>query len=791
VIWDQLVQHILTLCIFFSVAFNFAVGILLAWVPQGLPATVNMLLSVAAQRMAKQNVIVKDLNSVETLGSITLLATDKTGTLTRNHMSVANVWTQARMFTVSMDPSALQQGEIPLDLESSGVQDILRISALCSKARFDANHVSMSKRTIIGDATETGLLHFSMKNLIDLDSFFVVFPKVFEIPFNSENKWHLSVHRMPHSSGDYVVLMKGAPERVWEMCSTMLAEDGRLCSLGLDQKKSISASYEYLAAKGHRVLAFAKLELPANPFSDNFSFQKTNIPMENLIFLGLVSLEDPPKKGVREAVGHCRRAGIKVVMVTGDHPLTAEAIARRINIMVSDTKATLAKKHGVAEKAVNDQHVKAIVVNGEQIGLLSDEEWEAIFSKDEIIFARTSPVQKLQIVKRAQSLGHIVAVTGDGVNDAPALKIADIGIAMNKSGSDVSKDAASMILLDDNFTSIVPGIREGRMIFINLKKSVQYLLSHTLPEVIPQILYVLIPLPLGINAIQILAIDLGFELFAALSFAFEPSETTGIMKLPPRKSANVGTSLFHGKKGNSDKVEYVKSVAQTSKTSFLSPVLGYFTPTPKPFQSQDDSLVDLRLISWSYLEIGLLQYIGAQISFFLVMYMYQDFKVTPADASTCMIQTNGTFASTGAPNCVLSPQRIISWQNQTEMLKQAQSAWYLSILIMQMWNLIACKSLLVSPISKRVFENKQTWIAMFGGIFFALMIIYVPSIANAVGCSSNLDPRIPLAISISTGVLILVYGSLRFLVLNRMKPYVYVPEPSKMQMHPTQGRSKP
>lgn len=201
-----------------------------------------------------------------------------------------------------------------------------------------------------------------------------------------------------------------------------------------------------------------------------------------MTFYGLLSLEDPPKHGVREAIGHCRAAGIKVMMVTGDHPLTAEAIGRKINLMLQDTKETLAVKRKCDPSEVPESDVNAIVIHGEKIDSLTDADWDNIFSKEEIIFARTSPKHKLTIVKHAQSLGHIVGVTGDGVNDSPALKKADLGIAMNLSGSDVSKEAAAMILIDDNFASAVNGIEEGRLIFQNLKKSIRYTISHTMPQ---------------------------------------------------------------------------------------------------------------------------------------------------------------------------------------------------------------------------------------------------------------------------------------------------------------------
>jgi sodium/potassium-transporting ATPase subunit alpha len=241
-----------------------------------------------------------------------------------------------------------------------------------------------------------------------------------------------------------------------------------------EHRKQFDEAYQNMASKGHRVIGCAKLDLPAKSFPEGFQFVKEQKPDEPLpansglypktdyTFVGLVSLEDPPKHGVREAIGKCRQAGVKVMMVTGDHPLTAEAIGRKINLMLQETKEMIAKRTGRPINTIEEHEVRAVVIHGEKIDSLTDEDWDNILDKEEIIFARTSPKHKLQIVKRCQARGHIVGVTGDGVNDSPALKKADLGIAMNISGSDVSKEAAAMILLDDNFASTVAGISEGR-----------------------------------------------------------------------------------------------------------------------------------------------------------------------------------------------------------------------------------------------------------------------------------------------------------------------------------------
>ena len=466
-----------------AAAVNFAIGTFVSFVPEGLPATVTFLLTMAAKKMSGRNVLVKDLQGVETLGAITLLATDKTGTLTRNQMTVTYVWTGDKIFFAQSQSSIEMQYAAKLDKANKGVDEILHISTLCSRARFESNQGPVQERVVLGDATEAGLLRNAALNMEAFDGIVDKYPKVCEIPFNSTNKWALTIHKKAHATGSLMLYLKGAPERVLKLCSTFF--DGKnAIPMTQEHKDKFDQTYNFMASKGHRVLAFAAFALPGDQFPESFEFKKdpVNFPQTDLTFYGLVSLEDPPKHGVREAVGHCREAGIKVMMVTGDHPLTAEAIGRKINLMLQDTKPMVAAKRNCAIDVVPESDVNAIVIHGEQVDSLTDAEWENIFSKDEIIFARTSPKHKLQIVKYAQSLGHIVGVTGDGVNDSPALKKADLGIAMNESGSDVSKEAAAMILIDDNFASTVNGIEEGRLIFQNLKKSIQYTVTHTMPE---------------------------------------------------------------------------------------------------------------------------------------------------------------------------------------------------------------------------------------------------------------------------------------------------------------------
>ncbi|KAG0240807.1 hypothetical protein BGW41_006665 [Actinomortierella wolfii] len=754
---------------------NFAVGVFVAWVPEGLPATVTMLLTIAAKRMASQNVLVKDLTGVETLGAITLLATDKTGTLTRNQMTVTNIWTSLNMYSAFR--SAANAGS-PFDSTSPGIPEVLAVSALCSRAKFDRTDVPFAERQILGDATESGLMRFAYSNIPEFDQLGEKFPRVFEVPFNSENKWAMTIHNKPHPNGKYTLYMKGAPERILRLCSTILV-NGEPILLTSEHSKAYDAMYLAMASKGHRVLALAQLLLPRDQYPDDYVFdkEKKNYPTSQLCFVGLISLEDPPKHGVREAIGRCRSAGIRVMMVTGDHPLTAEAIGRKINLMLSDTKELVAKHRGCSIDEVEDDEYQAIVIHGEQIDSLTDDDWDMIFSKNEIIFARTSPKHKLQIVKRAQALGHIVGVTGDGVNDSPALKKADLGIAMNMSGSDVSKDAAAMILLDDNFASTVKGIEEGRLIFVNLKKSIQYTISHSMPEVIPNLLYVIASIPLPISSMLILVIDLGFELMISLSFAWDkPESSTGLMKLPPRKPVTA-SSVERKRRLESRQLQPVidpesgEPVEPTrwAKLCHAIKSMGTGVYWREKFEStEDEVLVDAPLLSWAYLEIGMIEAVGCLVAFFVVF--WGERRISPAEA--VRMQRRGAFNDgTGTPE-------------DLELLAKGQSVVYLSIMIQQLFNLFACKARYRLPFGKFMFSNVRNFYGIAGGCALGFLIVYCPGFPVVFG-TSNDTPFKYLLIPMAFGILIIFYATIRQLILRRIRPTQYNEEIVGLNMFPT------
>merc|ERR1712240_80123 len=515
----------------------FLIGIIVANVPEGLLATVTVCLTLTAKRMASKNCLVKNLEAVETLGSTSCICSDKTGTLTQNRMTVAHMWFDNKI--VEADTSEDQSGN-SFDKEARGWKTLERVACLCNRAEFKAGQEKepILKREVNGDASEAAILKCTELSKGNVMTYRKNNKKVCEIPFNSTNKFQVSIHET-NSTEDprYLLVMKGAPERILDRCSTILM-DGKEVELTQEWRDRFNNAYMELGGLGERVLGFCDFMLPADKYPVGYPFDAddVNFPVEGLRFVGLMSMIDPPRAAVPDAVLKCRSAGIKVIMVTGDHPITAKAIARSVGIISEGTETVedIAARTGRDVKDINPRDARAAVVHGGELKDLNEKQIDEILMyHTEIVFARTSPQQKLIIVEGCQRMGAIVAVTGDGVNDSPALKKADIGVAMGIAGSDVSKQAADMILLDDNFASIVTGVEEGRLIFDNLKKSIAYTLTSNIPEISPFLLFILADVPLPLGTVTILCIDLGTDMVPAISMAYEFAESD-IMKRQPR-----------------------------------------------------------------------------------------------------------------------------------------------------------------------------------------------------------------------------------------------------------------
>jgi len=515
----------------------FLIGIIVANVPEGLLATVTVCLTLTAKRMASKNCLVKNLEAVETLGSTSTICSDKTGTLTQNRMTVAHMWFDNRI--VEADTTEDQSNDAQYDSNSPTWMALARVAMLCNRAEFKVGQegVPVLKRECNGDASESALLKCVELSIGNVIPFRNANEKMVEIPFNSGNKYQVSIHKNSDPNDKrHVLVMKGAPERILDRCSTILIK-GEEQPLTEEWKDSFNTSYMELGGLGERVLGFCDFMLNVEEYPEGYKFDadEENFPLSGLRFCGLMSMIDPPRAAVPDAVAKCRSAGIKVIMVTGDHPITAKAIAKGVGIISegNETVEDIAARLNVHLSEVNPRDAKACVVHGMDLRDMTPAQIDDILiHHTEIVFARTSPQQKLIIVEGCQRMGAIVAVTGDGVNDSPALKKADIGVAMGIAGSDVSKQAADMILLDDNFASIVTGVEEGRLIFDNLKKSIAYTLTSNIPEISPFLLFILADIPLPLGTITILCIDLGTDMIPAISLAYEQAESDIMKRLP-------------------------------------------------------------------------------------------------------------------------------------------------------------------------------------------------------------------------------------------------------------------
>ncbi|CAH0553372.1 unnamed protein product [Brassicogethes aeneus] len=511
----------------------FLIGIIVANVPEGLLATVTVCLSVTAKRMAAKNCLVKNLEAVETLGSTSIICSDKTGTLTQNKMTVCHFWYDGQIMTAD---STVQQDSAKGYNKSEVFKTLMRCATLCNRAEFihGEEDKPIQTRLVRGDASEEAILKFV--ELTHVHGSPAEFrhdnPKLLEMPFSSTTKYQISIHQM--KEGNNLLVMKGAPERILARCTQIATKDGTV-KITDEIRTLCDQACTDLAEKGERVLGFCDLALDPAVYNKNYKFcaEPPNFPRKDLRFVGFMSLIDPPRPQVPDAVQRCRSAGIRVVMVTGDHPITAKAIARQVGI-VRNKEVIDAFNINIIETLPPNVKDKSIVIHGSALRDMSDHELDMVIGNfREIVFARTSPTQKLHIVESCQRNGYIVAVTGDGVNDAPALKKADIGIAMGISGSEVSQQSADMILLDDNFASIITGVEEGRRIFDNLKKSIAYTLASNIPEILPFLAFVLFSIPLPLGVMAILCIDLLTDMMPAISLAYEKAESD-IMLRPPR-----------------------------------------------------------------------------------------------------------------------------------------------------------------------------------------------------------------------------------------------------------------
>lgn len=536
-------------------SFIFAIGIIVALVPEGLLPTVTLSLAMGVQRMVRRNALVRRLSAVETLSAVNVICTDKTGTLTKNEMTVRHLWLPPLPEDASLEQSISgdslkddNEGILPGQIRITGagydptvgqvhlpphspltwkVNLLLTGAALCSNARL--THLTAPSRwQEIGDPTEAALIVAAAKAGLNVEVLQQHYPRQREIPFDSRRRMMTVVlagrddlwppnlsDSLPDASSpkaDLVAFTKGAPLEVVRHCQGVL-RDGTVAPLTHADWEQVVAANDHFARQGFRVLG-----LSIRPGSIDLKDMKAQDLEQGLTFVGLVAMFDPPRPEVPQAIAQCHQAGIRVTMVTGDYGLTAEAIAQQIGLVEPDLAT----------------HEPVRVITGDTLGHLSDAQLQQMVKyRSRLVFARMAPEHKLRLVEAYKATGSVVAVTGDGVNDAPALRSAHIGIAMGLNGTDVAREAADIVLTDDNFATIVGAIEEGRTVYQNIRKFITYILSSNVPELLPFLAMVALKIPPALVIMQILAIDLGTDMVPALALGAEVAEP-GTMTQPPR-----------------------------------------------------------------------------------------------------------------------------------------------------------------------------------------------------------------------------------------------------------------
>jgi Ca2+-transporting ATPase len=504
----------------FIQAFMSSISLAISAVPEGLPAIVTIALALGAREFAKRNAIVRRLSSAESLGAVTVICSDKTGTITKGEMTVRQIHVDGRLIEVTgvgYEP----KGEFRIGEDAvkpgGSLELLLRIGALCNNASLRKNDQSNSWE-IFGDPTEGALIVAAAKAGIGKEALEEGFPRVGEIPFTSERKRMTTIHKTPE--GEIHAYMKGAPEIVLEKCTHIL-EEGKEKRLTEEKRKKLLEVNEQLAGNALRVLAMAYKRLPTT-----MAKYETETVEKGMIFVGLQGMIDPPREEAIEANKKCQKAGIKTVMITGDHKLTAVAVAKEVGIYNEGD----------------------MVLTGAEMDQLSDKEFEEIVEKV-TVYARVSPEHKLKIVNALKKKGHIVAMTGDGVNDAPAVKAADIGVAMGISGTDVTREASDLVLTDDNFATIVKAVEQGRVIYDNIRKYARFLISCNFDELLVIGTFAILGgiftpelFPLPLLPAMILWINLVTDGAPAVALATDPPDVD-VMERPPRKPEE---GILHG-----------------------------------------------------------------------------------------------------------------------------------------------------------------------------------------------------------------------------------------------------
>ncbi|KAJ5782386.1 hypothetical protein N7457_004160 [Penicillium paradoxum] len=658
---------------------NNVMGCIVAFIPEGVPVAVALTLMMIAQRMKKTNILPKGLSTVETLGCVNVLCSDKTGTLTQNRMFVKSLGMVDREYSLEdLMSGALGKVELP-----EGLCDMLRASVLCNDATFDPTTLSLPihERAVNGNATDAAVLRFGESVGLTSPTLLAEYERVHQVPFNSKNKWMLTLHRDPKSTKEFIIYVKGAPDVLLDRCATYWsAVHNAVRPLDTEARERFSDFQVKLSRRAERVIVICQRRyIPRSaPGSNEFSDEMIEHGVQDLTVLGIFGIVDPPRTETASTVAACRRAGIRFFMVTGDFGLTAAAIAREIGIF--DGKAEPDTAEDLKDKLEKSMDVEvpksrhSLLLEGPNLSSLTSENWDRVCSYDEIVFARTTPEQKLRIVTELQARGYVVAVTGDGVNDAPALRAADVGVAVG-SGSDVAIEAADLVLLD-RFDSIIEAIRLGRLVFQNLQKVIAYLLpAGSWSEIWPVLMNVFFGCPAPLSVFLMIIVCVFTDLFVSLSLIMEKEEFD-LLSLPPRR------------------------------------------PTK-------DHLINLRIYGQAYLFVGVMETLSAHAMFFL--YMHRHAGITFNELIFAFESFDEGFHG-------------YTKDELTNFTNVGQCVYFVALVIMQWGNVLSVRSKRMSLLQADPIRpaRRNPWLplSMLISLIIAIFVTEVPGIQNLFSTAS-------------------------------------------------------
>lgn len=663
---------------------NDVMGCVVAFIPEGMPVGVALTLMVIARHMKKANVLPKGLSTVETLGCVNVICSDKTGTLTENNMTVMSVGFVDSLHNASDMDESFKSGQ-----SSKAISEIYKAAVLCNDAIFDPSTMDapVSQRLVQGNSTDAAVLRFA-ESMKPGKETIAAYPRCFQIPFNSKNKWMLTMHldnrNGPDDTGkSFSVLVKGAPDGLLPKCSKYWSyKDDCVKDLDAASRTQFEDLQNGLSRNAERVILLCqRMYSTTTPLqSNNLGDELMEHCLQDLIIIGALGILDPPRQETQATVAACRKAGIRFFMVTGDYGLTGAAIARRTGIFSGadepDTAATLEEiRDNTSDEKYPSQYSKtSLLLEGPQLIDFSESDWDVICAYEEIVFGRTTPDQKLRIVNELQKRGNAVAVTGDGVNDAPALRAADVGIAIS-GGSDVAMEAADLVLLD-RFDSIVDAVRLGRLVFQNLQKVIGYLLpAGSWSEIWPVLMNVFVGVPLPLSSFLMIIICVFTDLFLSLSLIMEKEEFD-LLSLPPRN---------HRK----------------------------------------DHLINLKIYAQSYLFIGVMETICAHSMFFLYMYKHAGIAFHSL-VFAFEHYSDGFYGYTA--------------DELTHFNVVGQSVYFVTLVILQWGNILSIRNkrlsiLQADPIRK---QRRNPWLAasILVSLCIAIFVTEVPGIQSLFGTAS-------------------------------------------------------